>query len=62
MAAGLARVVAAIEDPNVLVSGQGHARLRAAGIQVDVGLGADESRELNIGFFSRMQRGRPGSG
>ncbi|GLS94028.1 riboflavin biosynthesis protein RibD [Piscinibacter gummiphilus] len=59
VAAGLGRVVAAIEDPNVLVSGQGHARLRAAGIRVDVGLGGDESRELNIGFFSRMQRGRP---
>ena len=59
VSAGLARVVAAIEDPNELVSGRGHARLRAAGLQVDVGLGGDESRELNIGFFSRMQRGRP---
>ena len=57
--AGLARVVAAIEDPNVLVAGQGFARLRAAGVQVDVGPGAEASRELNIGFFSRMQRGRP---
>lgn len=59
IAAGLARVVAAIEDPNVLVAGQGIARLRAAGVQVDVGAGGEASRELNIGFFSRMQRQRP---
>lgn len=59
VAAGLARVVAAIEDPNVLVAGQGIARLRAAGVQVDVGAGGEASRELNIGFFSRMQRQRP---
>jgi diaminohydroxyphosphoribosylaminopyrimidine deaminase / 5-amino-6-(5-phosphoribosylamino)uracil reductase len=59
--AGVAKVVVAIEDPNPLVAGQGIARLRAAGIEVEVvGLewGA-ASRELNIGFFSRMQRGRP---
>ena len=59
VAAGLARVVAAIEDPNRLVAGQGFARLRAAGLRVDTGPGAEASRELNIGFFSRMQRGRP---
>ncbi|CAN7219332.1 bifunctional diaminohydroxyphosphoribosylaminopyrimidine deaminase/5-amino-6-(5-phosphoribosylamino)uracil reductase RibD [Rhizobacter sp. LjRoot28] len=59
VAAGLARVVAAVQDPNELVSGRGTARLRAAGIQVEVGLGEQGSRELNIGFFSRMQRGRP---
>jgi diaminohydroxyphosphoribosylaminopyrimidine deaminase/5-amino-6-(5-phosphoribosylamino)uracil reductase len=61
IAAGIARVVVAIEDPNPLVAGQGIARLRAAGIQLDV-VGGDwgaASRELNIGFFSRMQRGRP---
>lgn len=59
VAAGIHRVVASIEDPNPLVAGQGFARLRAAGISVDVGLGARESRELNIGFFSRMLRARP---
>ena len=59
VAAGIARVVAAVEDPNPLVAGQGMARLRAAGIATDTGLLADEARELNIGFFSRMQRGRP---
>lgn len=57
--AGLARVAAAIEDPNVLVAGQGIARLRAAGIDVHTGVLASEARELNIGFFARMQRGRP---
>jgi len=57
--AGVARVVVAIEDPNPLVAGQGIARLRAAGIEVAIGPGAEASRELNIGFFSRMQRGRP---
>jgi diaminohydroxyphosphoribosylaminopyrimidine deaminase / 5-amino-6-(5-phosphoribosylamino)uracil reductase len=59
VAAGIARVVVAIEDPNPLVAGQGIARLRAAGIEVVIGPGAEASRELNIGFFSRMQRGRP---
>lgn len=59
--AGVARVVAATGDPNPLVAGQGLARLRAAGIAVDVATGepARAARELNIGFFSRMQRGRP---
>jgi diaminohydroxyphosphoribosylaminopyrimidine deaminase/5-amino-6-(5-phosphoribosylamino)uracil reductase len=57
--AGVARVVMAVQDPNPLVAGQGAARLRAAGIAVDVGELADAARELNIGFFSRMQRGRP---
>jgi diaminohydroxyphosphoribosylaminopyrimidine deaminase/5-amino-6-(5-phosphoribosylamino)uracil reductase len=46
-------------DPNPKVSGQGFAALRAAGIEVDVGLLEDEARELNIGFVSRMTRGRP---
>jgi diaminohydroxyphosphoribosylaminopyrimidine deaminase/5-amino-6-(5-phosphoribosylamino)uracil reductase len=59
VAAGIARVVASLTDPNPLVSGQGFARLRAAGIAVEVGPGAEESRELNIGFFSRMVRARP---
>jgi len=59
--AGLARVVVAATDPNPLVAGQGIARLRAAGVAVDVADGdiAGAARELNIGFFSRMQRGRP---
>ncbi len=57
--AGLGRVVASIADPNPLVGGQGFARLRAAGVAVEVGPGAQQSRELNIGFFSRMLRGTP---
>jgi diaminohydroxyphosphoribosylaminopyrimidine deaminase/5-amino-6-(5-phosphoribosylamino)uracil reductase len=48
-----------LADPNPLVAGQGFARLRAAGVEVDVGPGAAESRELNIGFFSRMIRQTP---
>jgi diaminohydroxyphosphoribosylaminopyrimidine deaminase/5-amino-6-(5-phosphoribosylamino)uracil reductase len=59
VAAGVARVVASLEDPNPLVAGQGLARLRAAGLQVEVGLGAEEARELNIGFFKRMTTGLP---
>ncbi|MET0520343.1 MAG: bifunctional diaminohydroxyphosphoribosylaminopyrimidine deaminase/5-amino-6-(5-phosphoribosylamino)uracil reductase RibD [Burkholderiaceae bacterium] len=59
IAAGIGRVVAALEDPNPLVAGQGLGRLRAAGIATELGLLADEARELNIGFLSRMQRGRP---
>ncbi len=57
--AGIGKVVASLADPNPLVSGQGFARLRAAGVEVVVGPGAAESRELNIGFFSRMVRGTP---
>jgi diaminohydroxyphosphoribosylaminopyrimidine deaminase/5-amino-6-(5-phosphoribosylamino)uracil reductase len=59
IAAGIGAVVAALQDPNPLVAGQGFARLRAAGVRVQVGPGAAESRELNIGFFSRMLRGVP---
>ncbi|OFZ99583.1 MAG: riboflavin biosynthesis protein RibD [Betaproteobacteria bacterium RIFCSPLOWO2_02_FULL_62_17] len=59
IAAGVARVVAAMRDPNPLVSGQGFARLAQAGIQIDQGLLESEARELNIGFVSRMTRGRP---
>lgn len=57
--AGLGRVVAAMLDPNPLVAGQGLAKLEAAGIAVTTGILADEAHELNIGFFSRMQRGKP---
>ena len=62
-AAGVGRVVAALTDPNPQVAGQGLARLQAAGVQVHC-LAPDEplavqARELNIGFFSRMERGRP---
>ncbi|MDP3699912.1 MAG: bifunctional diaminohydroxyphosphoribosylaminopyrimidine deaminase/5-amino-6-(5-phosphoribosylamino)uracil reductase RibD [Hylemonella sp.] len=59
VAAGIARVVASIQDPNPKVAGQGFARLRAAGVAVEIGPGAEESRELNIGFFSRMVRQTP---
>lgn len=59
IAAGIKKIVASIADPNPLVSGQGFERLRAAGIEVEVGPGAAESRELNIGFFSRMIRKTP---
>ncbi|HRN77296.1 bifunctional diaminohydroxyphosphoribosylaminopyrimidine deaminase/5-amino-6-(5-phosphoribosylamino)uracil reductase RibD [Ottowia sp.] len=59
VAAGIGRVVASIQDPNQRVAGEGFARLRAAGVEVQVGSGADESRELNIGFFARMLRGMP---
>ncbi|MHB1200619.1 MAG: bifunctional diaminohydroxyphosphoribosylaminopyrimidine deaminase/5-amino-6-(5-phosphoribosylamino)uracil reductase RibD [Polaromonas sp.] len=59
IAAGIKKVVASIADPNPLVSGQGFNRLRAAGIELDVGRGEAESRELNIGFFSRMIRKTP---
>ncbi|WP_410505729.1 bifunctional diaminohydroxyphosphoribosylaminopyrimidine deaminase/5-amino-6-(5-phosphoribosylamino)uracil reductase RibD [Janthinobacterium sp.] len=57
--AGLGRVVAAMVDPNPLVAGQGLAKLAAAGIAVATGPLAEEAHELNIGFFSRMRRGRP---
>lgn len=57
--AGVKKVVVALEDPNPLVAGQGIARLRAAGVEVETGPGAAQSRELNIGFFSRMIRKTP---
>jgi len=59
IAAGVKKVVASLADPNPLVGGQGFARLRSAGVEVEVGPGAAQSRELNIGFFSRMLRHRP---
>ena len=57
--ADLARVVVAIKDPNPQVAGEGIARLRAAGVQVDVGLLSEAAHELNIGFFKRMAHGTP---
>ncbi len=59
IAAGIKKVVASIADPNPLVAGHGFARLRAAGVEVVIGPGSAASRELNIGFFSRMIRKRP---
>jgi diaminohydroxyphosphoribosylaminopyrimidine deaminase/5-amino-6-(5-phosphoribosylamino)uracil reductase len=59
IAAGVARVVSAMQDPNPLVAGQGHAALRAAGVAVECGLLEREARELNIGFVSRMTRAMP---
>lgn len=57
--AGVARVVAAMEDPNPEVAGTGLRRLREAGIETGVGVLEDEARALNPGFISRMQRQRP---
>jgi diaminohydroxyphosphoribosylaminopyrimidine deaminase/5-amino-6-(5-phosphoribosylamino)uracil reductase len=59
IAAGIARVVVAIEDRDPRVSGQGVARLRAAGIAVETGLCAEAAAELNAGFFLRLEQGRP---
>lgn len=59
VAAGLGRVVAALADPNPQVAGQGLARLQAAGIAVEVGDGAEQARQLNLGFLQRMETGRP---
>jgi diaminohydroxyphosphoribosylaminopyrimidine deaminase / 5-amino-6-(5-phosphoribosylamino)uracil reductase len=59
IAAGIARVVSALEDPNPEVAGQGHARLRAGGIKVDVGIGAAEARRDHAGHIRRMRDGRP---
>lgn len=57
--AGIARVVSAIEDPNPEVAGKGHEKLRAKGIAVDVGLGADDARRAHAGHFARVQKARP---
>jgi diaminohydroxyphosphoribosylaminopyrimidine deaminase/5-amino-6-(5-phosphoribosylamino)uracil reductase len=59
IAAGIGKVVGALTDPNPQVAGQGFERLRDAGVDVEIGPGGAESRELNIGFFSRMIRGTP---
>jgi diaminohydroxyphosphoribosylaminopyrimidine deaminase / 5-amino-6-(5-phosphoribosylamino)uracil reductase len=59
IAAGVRRVVAAIEDPDPRVSGRGLAQLREAGLEVSLGAGADEAREINAGFLTRIAHGRP---
>ena len=59
VAAGIARVVCAMRDPNPRVDGGGFARLRAAGVAVEDGVLAREARDLNPGFVSRMERHRP---
>ena len=59
VAAGVARVVVAMQDPNPLVAGRGIARLEAAGIKVQVGVLEAQVRALNAGFVSRMAQGRP---
>lgn len=59
IASGIARLVFASEDPNPKVAGAGIQRMREAGIAVECGLMRDAARELNCGFFSRFERGRP---
>ena len=59
VAAGVGRVVVAMADPNPQVAGRGLVQLQAAGIQVDIGLMEAAASELNLGFISRMTRGRP---
>jgi diaminohydroxyphosphoribosylaminopyrimidine deaminase / 5-amino-6-(5-phosphoribosylamino)uracil reductase len=59
IAAGIKRVVSAIEDPNPEVAGQGHAKLRAAGIAVDIGLCAPEAARAHAGHFRRVRERRP---
>jgi diaminohydroxyphosphoribosylaminopyrimidine deaminase/5-amino-6-(5-phosphoribosylamino)uracil reductase len=57
--AGITRVVSALEDPNPEVAGKGHEKLRAKGIKVDIGLGAEEARRTHAGHFTRIQKARP---
>jgi diaminohydroxyphosphoribosylaminopyrimidine deaminase/5-amino-6-(5-phosphoribosylamino)uracil reductase len=59
IAAGVTRVVGAMRDPNPLVDGAGFERLQAAGITVETGLMEALARQLNRGFLSRIERGRP---
>lgn len=57
--AGIARVVSALEDPNPEVAGKGHERLRGKGVNVEIGLGADEARRVQVGHITRIQKARP---
>jgi len=57
--AGITRIFSALEDPDERVAGSGHARLRAAGIKVFVGLLKDQAREINLGYLTRHRKGRP---
>jgi diaminohydroxyphosphoribosylaminopyrimidine deaminase/5-amino-6-(5-phosphoribosylamino)uracil reductase len=59
IAAGISRVVSALEDPDPRVAGRGHAQLRAAGIEVVAGIGAEEARHANLGHILRVTEGRP---
>src|ERR1700719_792299 len=59
IAAGIGRVVSALEDPNPQVAGEGHRRLAAAGIAVDVGIGVDAARRAHAGHIRRMRERRP---
>ncbi|MCP5420077.1 MAG: bifunctional diaminohydroxyphosphoribosylaminopyrimidine deaminase/5-amino-6-(5-phosphoribosylamino)uracil reductase RibD [Gammaproteobacteria bacterium] len=59
LAAGVTRVVAAMEDPNPRVAGRGLAQIRAAGVAVECGLLSDKAQALNPGFVQRMRKGRP---
>lgn len=59
VAAGIARVVVACTDPDPRTNGDGIARMRAAGIEVTEGVRASEAREVNAGFFLRIEQGRP---
>ena len=57
--AGLARVVSALEDPDIRVAGRGHAKLVEAGIALRTGIGANAARRLNLGHIMRVTEGRP---
>lgn len=57
--AGVGRVVAAMQDPNPQVAGKGFRRLQEAGIEVLGGVLEEQAREMNLGFLSRIERGRP---
>jgi len=59
VAAGIARVVSALVDPNPQVAGAGHWRLAEAGVVVEVGIGAEEARRAHAGHIRRVQDGRP---
>ena len=59
LAAGIRRVVSAMQDPNPQVAGQGLAELRAAGVQTECGILEQEARQLNPGFIMRMTQRRP---